>query len=182
MRFGAPVWPFKWEEPYDGAIRRIRGLGFRAVELIGWKPETLSAYYTPQTVKDLRSLLDGEGMLLSQFVANPGELASGDAAVRAEAVENFKRFSDVGAALGTTIVNTVTHYPFAVKLSADHRSRDHADLHCRHTRRPGLEAELAGLRRRHPAVRPVRGVGRAEVQPGDAPVPLRRNRPRDCSG
>jgi len=114
MRFGAPVWPFKWEEPYDGAIRRIRGLGFRAVELIGWKTGTLETYYTSQTVKDLRSVLDGEGMVLSQFVANPGQLASGDAAVRAEAVANFKRFADVGAALGTTIVNTVTHYPFAI--------------------------------------------------------------------
>ena len=82
---------------------------------IGWKPETLDTYYTSQTVKELRSVLDGEGMLLSQFVANPGELASGDGAVRAQAVENFKRYSDVGAGLGTTIVNTVTHYPFAVK-------------------------------------------------------------------
>ena len=79
MRFGAPVWPFKWEEPYDGAIRRIRGLGFKAVELIGWKAETLDSYYTSQTIKELRSVLDGEGVLLSQFVANPGELASGDA-------------------------------------------------------------------------------------------------------
>jgi sugar phosphate isomerase/epimerase len=115
MRFGAPVWPFKWEEPYDGAIRRIRGLGFRAVELIGWKPETLDTYYTQQTVKELRAVLDGEGILLSQFVANPGELASGEAAVRDKAVENFKRYCDVGAALGTAIVNTVTHYPFAVR-------------------------------------------------------------------
>jgi len=90
MRFGAPVWPFKWDEPYDGAIRRIRGLGFRAVELIGWKSDTLESYYTSQTIKELRSVLDGEGILLSQFVANPGELASGDAAVRAQAVENFQ--------------------------------------------------------------------------------------------
>jgi len=114
MRFGAPVWPFRWEEPYDGAIRRIRGLGFRAVELIGWKPDTLDTYYTSQTVKELRAVLDGEGMLLSQFVANPGELASGDAAERQQAVENFKRYCDAGAELGTRIVNTVTHYPFGL--------------------------------------------------------------------
>ncbi len=115
MRFGAPVWPFKWEEPYDGAIRRIRGLGFSAVELIGWKAATLDSYYTSQTIKELRSVLDGEGILLSQFVANPGELASGDAAERAKAVETFKRFADVGAELGTKIVNTVTHFPFGIK-------------------------------------------------------------------
>jgi sugar phosphate isomerase/epimerase len=115
MRFGAPVWPFKWEEPYDGAIRRISGLGFRAVELIGWKPTTLDTYYNAATIKQLRATLDGEGVLLSQLVANPGELASGDAAERANAVQNFKRYADVGAELGTKIINTVTHYPFAIK-------------------------------------------------------------------
>ncbi|MBV9792700.1 MAG: sugar phosphate isomerase/epimerase [Actinobacteria bacterium] len=118
MRFGAPVWPFKWEEPYDGAIRRIRGLGFTAVELIGWKATTLDSYYTSQTIKELRAVLDGEGILLSQFVANPGELASGDAAERAKAVETFKRFADAGAELGTKIVNTVTHFPFGIKNPA----------------------------------------------------------------
>src|ERR1700743_3971466 len=105
MRFGAPVWPFKWEEPYDGAIRRIRGLGFTAVELIGWRTPTLDSYYSAQTIKDLRAVLDGEGIVLSQFVANPGELAHGDAAVRAQAVEMFKRYADVGAELGTPVVN-----------------------------------------------------------------------------
>jgi sugar phosphate isomerase/epimerase len=115
MRFGAPVWPFKWDTPYDGAIRRISGLGFRAVELIGWRPETLDEYYTPETIKGLRSVLDGEGVVLSQLVANPGELASSDAAERSKAIELFKRYTDVGAELGTTIINTVTHYPFSIK-------------------------------------------------------------------
>ncbi|HUB71510.1 MAG TPA: sugar phosphate isomerase/epimerase family protein [Acidimicrobiales bacterium] len=118
MRFGAPVWPFKWEEPYDGTVRRIAGLGFRAVELIGWKPTTLDSYYTDATIKELRATLDGEGVQLSQFVANPGELASGDKAVRAKAVENFKRYADVGAQLGTQIINTVVHYPFGIHYPA----------------------------------------------------------------
>ena len=128
MRFGAPVWPFKWEEPYDGAIRRIRGLGFRAVELIGWKPETLDTYYTSQTIKELRSVLDGEGILLSQFVANPGELASGDAAVRAKAVETFKRFSDVGRR--TRHQDHEHRYPFPLRHQepAAGGSRDGAEF------------------------------------------------------
>ena len=34
MKFGACVWPFQWEPPYEAVIRRIAGIGFRAVELI----------------------------------------------------------------------------------------------------------------------------------------------------
>lgn len=115
MRFGAPVWPFRWDEPYDRAIRRIAAIGFQAVELIGWRPDTLDNYYTPGTVKSLRSLLDSEGVLLSQFVANPGELASGDAAERSKAVSTFRRFADIAAELGTGIINTVTHFPFGIR-------------------------------------------------------------------
>ncbi len=98
MRLGAPVWPFKWEPPYEDAVRRIARLGFRAVELIAWKKEFLEEYYTPETIKNLRSVLDGEGLLLSQFVACPGDdLASLDPAKRAAAISYFKRNVDVGA-------------------------------------------------------------------------------------
>ena len=34
MQFGASIWPFQWEPPYEEALRRIARLGFRAVELI----------------------------------------------------------------------------------------------------------------------------------------------------
>ena len=76
MRFGAPVWPFKWDTPYDEAIRRISSLGFRAVELIAWDRDALDAYYTPETIKQLRSVIEGEGLVLSQFVSTPGKMAS----------------------------------------------------------------------------------------------------------
>jgi sugar phosphate isomerase/epimerase len=116
MRFGAPVWPFKWEPPYDDAVRRIAGLGFRAVELIAWNSDSLQNYYTPRTIKDLRSIFDGEGLVLSQFVACPGDnLASADAAERSAAVDYFKRNVDVGLELGTGIINSITHYPFAIE-------------------------------------------------------------------
>jgi sugar phosphate isomerase/epimerase len=116
MRLGAPVWPFKWEPPYEDAVRRIARLGFRAVELIAWKKEFLEQYYTAETIKSLRSVLDGEGLLLSQFVACPGDdLASPDPARRAAAVAYFKRNVDVGAELGASIVNSITHFPFAIE-------------------------------------------------------------------
>ena len=36
MKFGASSWPFQWEPPYEDAVRRIAGLGFKAMELIAW--------------------------------------------------------------------------------------------------------------------------------------------------
>jgi len=68
MQFGASVWPFQWEPPYEEALRRIARLGFRAVELIAWDRDTLDTYYTPARTAALRALLDGEGLRLSEFV------------------------------------------------------------------------------------------------------------------
>src|SRR5690606_22540137 len=48
VKFGACVWPFQWEPPYEATIQRIARLGFRAVELIAWDRETLDEYYTPE--------------------------------------------------------------------------------------------------------------------------------------
>ncbi len=110
MRFGASVWPFQWEPPYEDALRRIARLGFRAVELIAWDRATLDDYYTPARVTALRSVLDGEGLALSEFVFTPPGLASPDAARRQEAVEHFRRAADVAVALGTDTINTVAPY------------------------------------------------------------------------
>jgi hypothetical protein len=54
MKFGASIWPFQWDPPYEDGISRIASLGFEAVELIGWDRENLHDYYTPKKVKELR--------------------------------------------------------------------------------------------------------------------------------
>jgi len=33
MKFGTTVWTYQWDPPYEQALRRIAGLGFKAVEL-----------------------------------------------------------------------------------------------------------------------------------------------------
>ena len=91
MKFGASVWPFKWDTPYDDGIRRIAKLGFKAIELIAWDHAALGSYYTPATIKHLRGLLADEGLLLSEFVSTPRGMASPDRHVRDAAVEHFKR-------------------------------------------------------------------------------------------
>jgi sugar phosphate isomerase/epimerase len=116
MKFGASIWPFKWDTPYDDAIERIAGLGFKAIELIAWNREALDEYYTPQTIKHLKSLIADKGLILSEFVSTPKGMASPDKSVRDAAVEHFKRQVEVGVELGTNIINSVSHYPFEIKF------------------------------------------------------------------
>jgi len=114
MRFGASVWPFQWDAPYDDGIRRIAKLGFTAIELIAWSREALEEYYTPATIKHLRDVLADEGLVLSEFVSTPRGMASPDRQTRAAAVEHFKRAAEVAVALGADIINAVSSYPFEI--------------------------------------------------------------------
>lgn len=116
MRFGASIWPWKWDGPYDEAVARIGDAGFRATELIAWDDDSLEHYYTPETVRELRSILDDRGMILSQFVVKTPNLSSPDPALRKASVEVFKRGLDKAVALGTGIINTVVHYPLGIEM------------------------------------------------------------------
>ncbi len=114
MRFGASVWPWRWDVPYDRAVARIGGAGFRATELIAWDRDALTDYYTPATIATLRAVLADSDMTLSQFVVNNSGMASADPAVRRDRVDLFKAGVDTGVALGAGIINTVTHLPFEI--------------------------------------------------------------------
>ena len=116
MKFGASVWPFKWDPPYDEGLKRIAAMGLKAVELIAWNREALDNYYTPQTIKHLRTLMDDLGLEHSEFVSTPQGMASPDAAIRDQAVEHFKRLVEVALALDTKIVNAVAPYPFNISF------------------------------------------------------------------
>jgi sugar phosphate isomerase/epimerase len=116
MRFGASIWPWRWEFPYDKAIQRIGKAGFRATELIAWTPETLAEYYTPATVATLRNILADADVVLSQFVVVNREAASDDLSLRNAAIGMFKRGVDLAAKLGSPIVNTVAHFPFNIQF------------------------------------------------------------------
>ncbi len=116
MNFGAAIWPFQWRPPYDDAIRRIAGLGFKSVELIAWTRDILDEYYTPARIKELRGILDGEGLALSEFVSTPRGLSSADEEERNDSVEHFARMVEVGHALGTRLVNTVSPPPFGLRI------------------------------------------------------------------
>ncbi len=116
MRFGASVWPFQWNPPYDSALQRIAALGYRAAELIAWNRDVLKSYYTPETIRHLKLLLDDLGLELSEFVSTPRGMASPDAAERDAAVDHFREMVDVALELGTQMVNTVSPNAFNLTL------------------------------------------------------------------
>jgi len=62
MKFGASIWPFKWEAPYEDTVVRIANLGFQAVELIAWDREVLDEYYTPGKIKELKDIINERGI------------------------------------------------------------------------------------------------------------------------
>jgi sugar phosphate isomerase/epimerase len=114
MKFGASIWPFTWDAPYEEGIRRVASLGFKAVELIAWDREVLDTYYTPARIRALRTLAEGEGLEISEFVSTPGGLASANKTEREASIDHFKRMVEVASDLGTKIVNSVSVYPFQI--------------------------------------------------------------------
>ena len=116
MKFGASVWPFKWDPPYEEVIPRIAKLGYKALELIAWDRESLEGYYTPRKVKELSTIINSEGLELSGFVSTSRGMANPDKNERERAIDYFKKHVEVGKELGTKIVNTVSDNPFAMKL------------------------------------------------------------------
>jgi sugar phosphate isomerase/epimerase len=116
MRFAAPVWPFQWNPPYEDAIRRMAGLGFRQVELIAWNREALSGYYTPARLRELRSLMSDLGVSVSEFVSSAAGMASLDRGEQDACVDHFRRMCDTARELDTGIVNTVCPTPFGLRF------------------------------------------------------------------
>lgn len=120
MRFGVSSWPFQWEPPYEDCIVRASKLGFKAIELIAWNKDYLTDYYTASKIAELKGVLDGEGMLLSQFVSTPHDLSSDDKAKRAAAVEHWKKTVDVGAEMGAKLINMVAAHAFGMRDTVEY--------------------------------------------------------------
>jgi len=116
MKFGAPVWPFKWEAPYEQTIGRISDLGFDAVELIAWDRTVLQDHYTDERIAAITELVEEEGLEISQMVSTPGGLASPDGKTRRASIEHFRALVDVASKLDATYVNTVAPYPLGLEF------------------------------------------------------------------
>jgi sugar phosphate isomerase/epimerase len=113
MYFGTPVWPLKWDYPYDGTIQRIHELGFKGVELIGWDVKAMKDYYTKDTVAALRKQVADLGMVISNFNHTPSDLTSGDPKASSQALDGFKLAVDIAKDIGALNMTSVACYPFA---------------------------------------------------------------------
>ena len=112
MYFGAPVWPLKWDPPYDETIVRLHELGFKGVEMIGWSRKALDEYYTKETIQSLKELVKKLGMVVTNFNHTPEGIASLDEAVYKEKFDNFCKTIEVAAELGSENVTQVAGFPF----------------------------------------------------------------------
>lgn len=112
MKFGSCVWTFRWATPYEDAVQRIAALGFKGVELIAWDRKTLDEYYTRKRTKNLRELVEASGLEVTEFVSTPRGMASLKKEDKRQALDHFTRLVEVATELGTTIVNTVSPWPF----------------------------------------------------------------------
>ena len=69
-------------------------------------------YYTPQKIRELKALADGEGLTLTNFFYNlPFSRQAGAATSRVD-LDAFRRGVDVVAEIGSPIVTWMTPYPF----------------------------------------------------------------------
>lgn len=121
MKVGCTAWAFTFPTygaPYEDAIRSIGDLGFKAVELIVNSEPDLNDYYTPGKVKELRTLYQSYGMILSELAvydAVVGDLASLDPQKKQHALDNFERCAQIARDLGTRNVNMVAQWPRGLK-------------------------------------------------------------------
>jgi len=121
MKLGAAVGCFTvnhYAPPYEEAVRTIGEMGFDGLELIAFTAEDLNGYYTKERNKNLRAMIDGYGMQLSEFIlyayAVVG-LLHPDAAKRQESIDFFRRGLDVAAELGADTINIVSNWPDELK-------------------------------------------------------------------
>ena len=112
MYFGAPVWPLKWNPPYDGTINRLHDMGFKGVELIGWDRKALDEYYTKETTDAIKKQVADLGMVITNFNHTPEGIASLDPELSNAKLDEFYRTIDVAAALGSKNVTQVAGFPF----------------------------------------------------------------------
>ncbi len=120
IKIGCAAWT--WTEPahnppYEDAVRSIGELGFDGMELILRDFEDIDGYWTKEKQREIRSMLDGYGMEVSQFAMFQNimdGLASLDEDKCRRSVDAFKAGCEISVALGCDIVNFVSPWPETV--------------------------------------------------------------------
>lgn len=114
MYFGTPVWPIKWFEPYDEAIKKIHNIGFKGVELIAWDMNVLDYYYTPKNIKKIKRLLADSDLKLTNFNCSVRKICSLNEEDRQRSKDGFEKAIETAAQLGAEMITTVSPFPFSM--------------------------------------------------------------------
>lgn len=115
LKLGCSVWSLtgSYSPPYGDALATIAKLGFEGTELIVQSTDEVQQYFGPSQRLQMRDQLAGLGLQLSQFVVYKdmiNGLASMDPTRIQTAVEIFEECCDVARAVGTSTINTVSHW------------------------------------------------------------------------
>lgn len=108
MKLGCVSWVHKGTKPsppFDDGIRAVCQMGFKATSLWASQPKILDEYYTPNTVRGLRELLESSGLKLLEFTSINSELASLNAEESKRGWETYQKAVEVAKNLGTDIIN-----------------------------------------------------------------------------
>lgn len=128
IRIGCAAWVFTepaHNPPYEDAIRTIGELGFDGMELIlrDFEDYGPGGYWSAQRVRDIRAMLDGYGLTLSQFAVFQNitaGLASIDPAEKQRAIDYFRYGCDICVGLGGEIMNFVSPWPWTITAPNDY--------------------------------------------------------------
>lgn len=109
--FGSPIWTFNWNPPYAAPLRRLAATDCKGFELTAWSVDMLG-YYTDETIRELKSIADGEGLTLTNFFYNLPFSRDDNAPVSRVDLDAYKRGVELATKIGTPIMTSMTPYPF----------------------------------------------------------------------
>lgn len=114
MKLGCVSWVYKGAKPsppFDENIKAVSQMGFKGTSLWAYSRTLLEEYYTKNTVKGLRELLESSGLKLLEFTCVNSDLASLENEESKRGWETYQKGVEVAKDLGTNIINIMGHWP-----------------------------------------------------------------------
>ena len=114
MKLGCASWILcenEYAPPYDKPIKLIGEMGFDGFEMIINEESDISDYFTPSTMRELKSQYHSYDLVLSEFAIHSPlieGLVSLEAGKRARALDIFKRAVQVAGDMESRAVNVVS--------------------------------------------------------------------------
>ena len=101
---GFPVWVPSY--PLEEVIKRLARIGYDGIEIGAAAPHAFPDYLSAERRREIRRVLDGEGINVSSMLPAPGggagyNVASPDAPERAAAIDMYKKVTDLCAEWGS---------------------------------------------------------------------------------